>query len=258
MDPCHCSHTRPIDNPAPLPAGYRTGLGDVYMINESICIPFYDIFRQSPNLERTQYIQSSHSLLSVCSRQTATRHVDGRPCILMDYHEESYVRKIARKVCLVTTYSGHQMSTLPKICKEFSIPVSPSDAITAENEDHVHSSPRWSRENAWIIAWVFVTRRPLIRRMQAKREAGRPSENVFFSESTAEYLDAACMKLRTEWMAKCRKDPSLAGRYAKEFHDHRKVFAAAGASNYSLATQATCRTMRHSAYKPTRQNRTGH
>ncbi len=219
MDSCQCSHSLYVDTPvAPLP-NHALCPGDVYFINESICTPIYDILRQpQSNLERTQYIQSQQSFHSICSKETATKHENGRPCIVMQHYRDPFTRRMSRKVCLVTTYSGRHISTLPKICKEFSVPVYPHYAITPDSgDDHVHSMPRWSRENAWIVAWIFTTSRPLIRALRARREAGQLGENIAFGETAMEYILETCENLREEWFDKC-KNPKFAGPYNKEFH----------------------------------------
>ena len=203
------------DKPLTLLSAEGTNLGDVYTINESVCTPIYDILRQS-NLERAQFAQSQASFHSVCNRRLATRHQDGRPCILMDYYREPPTQRMGHKVCLVTTYSGQHISTLPRIFKEFSIPVSQHYAVKSESGEHVHSLPPWNRKDAWIIAWIFVTRRPLLGRVRTKYEAGRPQEDIVFGDAAMEYLNIACDRRREEWLKKCQ-NPKFAGPYAKEF-----------------------------------------
>ncbi len=218
MTSCQCSHLSYVDQPMPLMEDCVLSMGDAYTINESVCTPIYDILRQpESNLDRTQFVQSNESFRSMFTQTTATRNDDGRPCILMEYYKEAPRRKVMRKVCLVTTYWGRPISELPKIFREFSIPVFPNYAITPDCDCHVHSLPKWSREDAWIIAWVFRTNRPLIHRMRAKREMSEHRENLVFGRTAMAYLKRDADNKRSEWVEKCKK-PNFGRAYAKEFY----------------------------------------
>ncbi|TFK84687.1 hypothetical protein K466DRAFT_496090 [Polyporus arcularius HHB13444] len=214
---CQCPRYRNGDEPGPSPYAGGIASGDVYTINESVCTPIYDILRNSPNLARTQWVQSTTSFISVCSRQTATKHLDGRPCIIMRPYKEPPTRAMGRKVCLATTLWGRQMSKLPKIFQEFSVPLYPRSSPFEEGDDHIHSLPQWSRTDAWIIAWEFTTHRPLIRRLSAGRESDQPGANMVLGMAAMEQLRADCKRNRQEWENKCRTNPRFAGPYAKEF-----------------------------------------
>lgn len=210
-----CSPSCCSDTPLPPLQFHAISRGDVYTVNESVCTPIYDILRRS-NLERTQFVQSHASFHSVCNSQLATKHRDGRPCILMEYYQEPPTQRMGRRVCLVTTYSGQHVSTLPRIFREFSIPVAQHYAVNEESDAHVHSLPPWDRNGSWIIAWVFVTQRPLIDRLRSKSKTGHPRRDVGFGEAAMKYIKKSCKKQRKEWLNKC-KDHKFAGPYAKEF-----------------------------------------
>lgn len=212
MTSCGCAH---------LPEGdtqTRTGQispGDVFAIRESVYTPIYDILRQNfSNLGRPLWSRSVESYHDILQKDRATEKW-GRPCIMMD-PEPRYDKTVCipRRMCIIASFEGKQITDLPEIFQEFCMPLYCDDA-PVEGSDHLHSTPGWTKR-AWVICWVFHSNRRLISRWgRDPKHPERPTQTWVFGDTAMRLLEEKISEKTVEWQRKC-KHQGVGDRLAAE------------------------------------------
>ncbi|KAI0740874.1 hypothetical protein C8Q76DRAFT_853153 [Earliella scabrosa] len=248
--PSHCNCTHVCDGDAPVPRGPGIRKGDVYKIEESIYTPIYDILsHESSNPDRATWRDSRQTFHDIVQKMHAT--YKRRPCIMMKHDPDPPTVRKGRKLCLTTTLEGERIENLPRIFLEFCVPIAPSYAISGDEAAHVHSLPEWDRENAWVIAWMFTSRRALLGDSPDPNCVTR-QERVFGSKAMNDLKDE-CQKRLRAWYDKCRNDQSVSRLYKAECKQHwadriaqKEINAGKMASGLSLASSCTVGSRRQS------------
>ncbi|KAI9067500.1 hypothetical protein FKP32DRAFT_266785 [Trametes sanguinea] len=192
--------------------------GEVFRVVESIATPIEEILSHShPTVDLARRQPSTTSLQSINSKTRAT-HKSARPCILLNDYITTRIQDIRRpRVCLMATFEGCRMVTLPRILQFFCIAVHPTiplDDTHVKKENlppstniHLHSLLPWPPTekcdmarcaqpceevhcNQWIIAWSFRTKRPLLGRWltpEANRKRQAAMRNSMSGEYAASY-----------------------------------------------------------------------
>ncbi|KAM5537896.1 hypothetical protein V8D89_008372 [Ganoderma adspersum] len=137
----------------------------------------------------------------------------GRPAVIMKDDDDN---RQGLMVCVATTYSGEDISKLPRIFQHFSIPIVPNGH---NSPFHLHALPEWDRGNAWLIAWPFgsTATREGIWTSQANGE-GVPQ---VLGRDAMEFLKTDINKKREEWRKMCM-DPAAAAELEADLRDHIK------------------------------------
>ncbi|KAI1790360.1 hypothetical protein LXA43DRAFT_891186 [Ganoderma leucocontextum] len=182
--------------------------GDVYSLKESVYTPIYDILQQTfPNLGAA-YARSQQSFNDITT--TPDVIANPRPAIIMLDQDDD---RRGLMVCLATTYSGKDLSELPRIFRHFSIPIAPHDHSCPGHLDHLHSLPEWGKENAWIIAWSFPSTATRDRVWSKAVDGGRVP--WVFGRDAMRFLRTECDRKLEEWKRMC-EDPELAAALEAE------------------------------------------
>ncbi len=189
-----------------LAPGMQVRAGDVYTVRESVFTPIYDLLRNC--LEGDLRSQASQAYHAKVTEQRFKR----RPCILMQDYPASSTTPQARRLCLVGTLEHQPISCLPRIFREFCIPVFPH---TCAFDDHIHSSPEWEPTDTWVVAIPFDSSRRLLGKWRDEH-AGIPARTRAFGTEAMLYLKDRSMEKRAEWIMKCRQDPAFAREHFKE------------------------------------------
>ncbi len=190
------------DVPLARDSNVKYSEGDVYSLRESVYTPIHDILRctfsqlggESDALKRNQ-----HSFDDLKSASNFIK--GGRPAIVMEDANDNH---LGLMVCVATTYSGEDISKLPRIFRHFSIPVAYNGHITPDHLCHLHAVPEWDRQNAYIIAWQFQST-ATCEGIWTVHTDGKPT-NVpqVLGKDAMEFLVTECDRRREEWHEMCR------------------------------------------------------
>ncbi|TFK84694.1 hypothetical protein K466DRAFT_588711 [Polyporus arcularius HHB13444] len=238
----HCPYISQRDelNIAP---GMQVRAGDVYTVRESVFTPIYDLLRNC--LEGDLRSQASQAYHAKVTEQRFKR----RPCIVMQDYPASSTTPQARRLCLVGTLEHQPISCLPRIFREFCIPVFPH---TCAFDDHLHSSPEWEPTDAWVVAIPFDSSRRLLGKWRDEY-AGIPARTRAFGTEAMLYLKDRSMEKRAQWIMKCRQDPAFAREHFKECRDHKAPATEKSTDALSMlsgVSKASVRTHTRAPFKP--------
>ncbi|KAI0690782.1 hypothetical protein C8T65DRAFT_745688 [Cerioporus squamosus] len=210
MVPHYCPYESQSDEPRMNPST-QVRAGDVYTVRESVFTPIYDFLRGCLEGDlQAQATAAYHAKLRV-------QNYKRRPCILMRDYSQSPTAQTTRRMCLSTTLESHPITSLPRIFKDFCIPIY-SD--TCLSDEHIHALPEWEAKQGWIIAIPFDSSRRLLGQWGAEY-AGTPARTRVFGKKAMSYLKKNCVDRREVWLQKCRKNPAYAREHFKECRDHK-------------------------------------
>lgn len=202
MPECRCP-PRPPSPPSVQEEDKHYSQGEVYGTWESVYTAVYDIPRaHDTDLGASLYRASLKSYNTLASKARAIPNP--RPCIMMDWQNET---PKGRRVCFATTLRGSKLSAMPEVFQHFCIPIYPHDTITRKTPYHLHSEPKWEKENAWVIAWAFHSKSELSGLWMDSRPvtiaaAGEP-QPWFFGRAAMTLLQTECRRRRISWSKKC-------------------------------------------------------
>ncbi|RPD71483.1 hypothetical protein L226DRAFT_176371 [Lentinus tigrinus ALCF2SS1-7] len=144
-------------------------------------------------------------------KEKATEKI--RPCVVMEDDADPTSLRKSRKICLATRWDKTPLANLPKLFRYFSVPIFPN---SCDGYDTYHSLPVWSVKDAFLIAWVFPTKRPLINRWPKKVPGDAPEQTWVFGQRAKAKLDDDCFDKRGDWIAQCQANPKFAEEHARE------------------------------------------
>ena len=203
------------DTQTPRDDNFHTILaGDVFAVQESVYAAIYDVLYQSTVTDRTLYSQTRTAAHALMGREHATTKI--RPCIMMRDDSDPPIMRKARMICVTTTWEKTPLTDLPELFQHFSVPLFPNDRISRKHPDHYHSLPSWDIEGAFVFAWQFESKRPLLNRWPRKEPGEPPEEPVVFGTAANARLAQDCLEKREEWLRKCQANPQFAERHARD------------------------------------------
>ncbi|OSC96641.1 hypothetical protein PYCCODRAFT_1462350 [Trametes coccinea BRFM310] len=272
--------------------------GAVFRIIESIATPVEEVLSHS-GLTGAARERSRTSLLSVTTKLHATSK-SPRPCILLDTYSRAALstNTVRPSICLMATFEGTRMVSLPRILQFFCIAVYPTipldDAYIQQKrlpkwaDIHLHSFPEWPptekcnedcthpctdwHYNQWVFAWSFHTSRPLLGRWLVSQDGvtctgAGDRVGVAFGDQAMAILQHICDRRRRMWMKLCREDKSGAfareheKEYRKWFKEHeakQELRRRSSPSKTSSLISTPCRTHARSIFAETLFNQTIH
>ena len=192
-------------------------IGDIVAIQESVHTPIDPLFAS------VAAVQPAASSLDNVSR--VSKGLDGegspvRPAVILE------PRLIAQQdqeedtsyLMLMATYKGtHTLAELPLVLQHFCVAVSPHCEI-GEDVTHLHTSPEWQKDHAWLIARPFFSSGTVSKRWGWKDGQGKAQAGSAFKVDKPDVTRL----LRThqtkweEWLEQCEQKGYLEDRY-KEY-----------------------------------------
>ncbi|KAI0059143.1 hypothetical protein BV25DRAFT_1172574 [Artomyces pyxidatus] len=122
-----------------------------------------------------------------------------RPCLIMPSWEPA--KKASRsnpvQICVMGTFHGAKYHELAEVHQHFALPMFRHSDYDNDHPDHVSANVHWTT-NAWLVAYPFVPRRPL---MNQWMERGVPAT---VNEEELERLSTLSDTLIKEWQVKMR------------------------------------------------------
>ncbi len=209
MASCGICLREAYDVPIPRDPNVAYAQGDVYGLKESVYTPIHDILQRTFGTGNPAYERSRKSFSDITS--TADVIDNPRPAIIMDDQDDDEGEGLM--VCLVTTYSNKDISELPRIFRHFSIAIASNDKMWHGYFDHLHALPEWGRENAYVIAWDFLSKATRDGAWTAQVD-GKKVPQVIGRDGMS-FLRVEINRRWEDWQVMC-KDTKLAGKLEAE------------------------------------------
>ncbi|KII86108.1 hypothetical protein PLICRDRAFT_56571 [Plicaturopsis crispa FD-325 SS-3] len=199
---------------SPLSISADTGL--IYCIQDSIRQPFYELLsldlRTPPNKPPAHAIEARSRLIK------NSRLGRKRPCIVMPYTEGHRGQQVP-PICLMSTFEGIDVNTLPELFQHFIVPVHPMGRPGLHS---FRTTPSWrshERKPQWIIAIPYVHYyRPPTERWFFKTQDNPTGMTFLMSHPELLILDELSRTLRQKWHTQGQGKKK---RAAREFLDSK-------------------------------------
>ncbi|KAI0774874.1 hypothetical protein BD413DRAFT_537293 [Trametes elegans] len=200
-----------------FPLAWRAQPGNIHKITESPNTPMHEILRiPRPSSRQSTRSASSTSTVRTSGSVASTTKSDyqgrPRPCVIMPSDVGPPSSPKACEICLMATFSQTAaLEELPEILQRFCIHISPHPSTNLAGTPHVHTSPRWCKENAWLIAYRFVSKSTIMGRWQEFDATYKLD-----LEELAALVDV-CQQKRKEWDELIQQDGSVLLRCRKQW-----------------------------------------
>ncbi|KAJ3009100.1 hypothetical protein NUW54_g2907 [Trametes sanguinea] len=166
-----------------------------------------------------------------------------RPCILLNNPTEDSMAgpvappaSVERTICLMATFNGGtKFEDLPEVLQLNTMPVSPH--YLAQSRRHVHTSPEWEKENAWVILHAYDPRKPFQGHWR-NLASQNPNQSSFRLDLEALSMVHELAKVRKlQWEEYCAHDKEMRRRCYTEYQAVRhKLYLARRQSSPTTAS----------------------
>ncbi|OSC96779.1 hypothetical protein PYCCODRAFT_1249166 [Trametes coccinea BRFM310] len=144
-----------------------------------------------------------------------------RPCVVLNNRAESDdpgpVSPSGRTICLMATFNGGtRLEDLPEVLQLNCMPISPH-YLCQSGMRHIHTSPEWPKENAWVILHGYDTEKPFSGHW---RNMASQTPNQSFYQLDTETLSAVIRlskARRAQWEEYCIHDKGMRRRCYAEY-----------------------------------------
>ncbi|KAJ2998287.1 hypothetical protein NUW54_g7047 [Trametes sanguinea] len=212
-----------------LPEGPGYNAGDIYVIKEGTHVPIY--------------------LLLAPGRHGHARLLNSddyrpRPCILLNNPTEKRQPSrppspVGANICLMATFNGGtKLEDLPEVLQLNCMPISPHYLIRSRRR-HIHTSPEWERENAWIILHAYDPKKSFSGHW---RNMASQNQNESFYRLDTETLSAVVAlseSRKLQWEEYCAHDKEMRRRCYTEYQAIRHKLYLARRQSSPTTTQAS-------------------
>ncbi|KAI9067477.1 hypothetical protein FKP32DRAFT_1755144 [Trametes sanguinea] len=166
-----------------------------------------------------------------------------RPCIVLNNPtEDSMAGPVPppasgeRTICLMATFNGGtKFEDLPEVLQLNTMPVSPH--YLAQSRRHVHTSPEWEKENAWVILHAYDPRKPFQGHWR-NLASQIPNQSSYRLDSETLSMVHELAKVRKfQWEEYCNHDKEMRRRCYTEYQAVRhKLYLARRQSSPTTST----------------------
>lgn len=194
--------------------GGRYAYGEIIAINESVHAPIDQLFA----------VPSAHStaVMSTSSLGLRPRGDDKnpRPGVVLSIPQRTAKDSNGTKVRLMAGFINiYKLDDLPPVLQQFCMPVSPHYEI-GMNVEHLHTTPEWQKDHAWLILPPYVSSRAVQGRWRWRDANGKRPEGCSFEvdNDTLSQLENIYVRRFKEWSEKCSEEG-----YREERHKEYQV-----------------------------------
>lgn len=186
---------------------YEVQPGDICRIVASVLIPI----EQALGIAGSPMYFTNAGQDSSYTTNSSTQ--SPRPCVFMGRLEEN-----APAVCLMATYHGNTVASMPEVYQYFSIPVDPD--VEPPDGRVIHTTPRWpesSRTNQYLIAYL-IDPHVAVQELWHDRGSRTPSRLDALGFGN---LTTTCDTLRRSWQQRML-DTTLRKQATDEYLKYRR------------------------------------
>lgn len=132
---------------------------------------------------------------------------------------ENILKTMCRIFLMGTFNRESDITKLSSLLGFFCLHVFPHQALSnrLRHPPHVHTSPEWCRQNAWLIAYAFDSSAAIDGPWENRDAPSRPYSSYQLDDESLGAVLEACEQKKAEWEQLIERDPELAKRFFLEY-----------------------------------------
>ncbi|KAK7019127.1 hypothetical protein R3P38DRAFT_3274236 [Favolaschia claudopus] len=183
--------------------------GDVCTVRyASAELPFMELMVEAvnalPRAQRPQKTKEMRDRLDMLKDRSQHRGKPHRPCIVLSPDDGQELDEAASKVCLMATFEGKPIQSMPELIREVVLPVYQEASIASQGAAIPGRSAQWIIPLPIVPPHGHTAALPLWKPSQNPRSRGR-----HFDQAELRQLEDIVESTKLTWRRRLLKDPSL-------------------------------------------------